>query len=174
MRRALFVILLCVLPAVGGARPESGTSPEPPPTVKVIASAKGESWTWGNGGLGGTHVPRPRVYRSVEEVAQEHPGRVRRTLDADLARDVGVNKIDWSKQMMVVIHGPAQSRSDGRIVIRKLSVSGKRLTICWQVEKAHPYWPGFNANLCWPSRTFLVSRFSGKVFFQELLDPVPE
>lgn len=80
-------------------------------------------------------------------------------MEAELARLLQVDAIDWSKQMALAVRGEPGTKAD-RIRFNSLTVEGKILTVAWKVNARPPHaGPGT------PIALILVERFDGEVKF---------
>ena len=82
-------------------------------------------------------------------------------LEAELAKTLNVDAIDWNKQMVLAVRGTAGTKLD-RIQVNSLKAEGKTLTVTWKAKQRPPHaGPGF------PVALILVDRFDGDVKFVE-------
>jgi hypothetical protein len=84
---------------------------------------------------------------------------VQKQTDAELAKVLQVDAIDWSKQMVLAVRGARGTMSD-RIHFDSLKVEGKVLTVAWEVKQRPPH-----AGCGTPFALILVERFDGEVKF---------
>lgn len=85
---------------------------------------------------------------------------VRKELEVELARALGVDSIDWTKQMVLALRGESGTRLD-RIHVESLKAEGKVLTISWKVKQRPPHaGPGS------PVALLLVDRFEEVKFVE--------
>jgi hypothetical protein len=148
--------------------------------MKVLASANEDVGGWSNSGWMVMHPPKHRVFRTAEELGQfrnafRNPGEV----SAELAEQLKVERIDWTKQMVLYVPAPAQhcwnNLPKPRVEVKKLTRTKDGLLVQWAVVNSKPFWPGgFHATPWYPVGLFLVPQFQGKVLFQEQHDPIPE
>jgi hypothetical protein len=84
---------------------------------------------------------------------------VQKAMEAELAKLLEVDAIDWNKQMVLAVRGQTGTRSD-RIHFESLRVEDKALTVAWKVKQRPPHaGPGT------PIALILVERFDGDVKF---------
>jgi hypothetical protein len=106
------------------------------------------------------------VIRSAEELvthsnkpASAKDSAVQKEMNAELAKLLQVDAIDWSKQMVLAVRGQPGTKAD-RIHFDELKVEGQVLTVVWKVKQRPPHaGPGT------PIALILVERFDGKVKF---------
>jgi hypothetical protein len=106
------------------------------------------------------------VIRSTEELvalsskakSAKDPA-VQKETEAELAKLLEVDAIDWSKQMVLAVRGEPGTKAD-RVHFESLTVEGKVLTVAWKVRQRPPHaGPGT------PIALILVARFDGEVKF---------
>lgn len=107
------------------------------------------------------------VVRSAKELA-ERAGSTPEEATANLAKALKVEKIDWDKQMVVVISGGVQRTGGYSVALQGLDVKDKTLTVRWKLNTPRPGGIVTQA-LTHPALTVLVDRFDGEVRF----DPPP-
>jgi hypothetical protein len=133
--------------------------------LKIIASAQDSSRATNLGPVqlkdsGGV------VIRSAEDLVA-HSSKsdsakdlaVQKQMDAELAKLLQVDAIDWSKQMVLAVRGERGTTAD-RIHFDSLTVEGKVLTVAWKVKQRPPH-----AGCGTPFALVLVERFDGEVKF---------
>ena len=106
------------------------------------------------------------MIRSAEELVA-HSGKpksakdaaVQKAMEAELTKLLEVERIDWSKQMVLAVRGEPGTRAD-RVHFDSLKVEGKVLTVAWKVKQRPPH-----AGLGTPIALILVERFDGEVKF---------
>jgi hypothetical protein len=85
--------------------------------------------------------------------------QVQKESEAELAKLLGVDAIDWEKQMVIGVRGVPGTKAD-RVHFDSLKVEGKVLTVAWKVKQRPPHaGPGT------PIALILVERFDGEVKF---------
>jgi hypothetical protein len=163
MSRGLLLRVACL--AVACAVLAAPLRAEDAPEVKIIASAQDSPREASIGPVrldnyGGV------VIRSAEELvahsskpdAAKDPA-VRKEVEAELARVLEVDAIDWGKQMVLAVRGVPGTGAD-RVHFDSLKVEGKVLTVAWRVRQRPPHaGPGT------PIAVILVTRFDGEVKF---------
>jgi hypothetical protein len=133
--------------------------------LKILASAQDSQRACNIGpvrldGYGGV------VIRSAEELVT-HSGKpdsakdpaVQKEMEAELAKLLQVEAIDWKKQMVLAVRGEAGTKAD-RVHFDPLKVEGKVLTVAWKVKQRPPH-----AGIGTPLALALVERFDGEVKF---------
>jgi len=106
------------------------------------------------------------VIRSAEELVA-HSGKpdsakdpaTQKEMTAELAKLLGVDGIDWKKQMVLAVRGQPGTKAD-RVHFDSLKVQGKVLTVAWKVKQRPPH-----AGTGTPIALVLVERFDGEVKF---------
>jgi phosphoribosyl-dephospho-CoA transferase len=84
---------------------------------------------------------------------------VQKEIEADLAKLLDVDAIDWSKQMVLAVRGEPGTKAD-RVRFDSLKIEDKVLTVAWKVIPRPPHaGPGT------PIALILVERFDGEVKF---------
>jgi hypothetical protein len=163
MSRGLQLRLACL--AVACAALQVPLRAEDTPEVKIIASAQDSPREAGIGPVR-LHDYGGVVIRSAEELVA-HSGKadsakdpaVRKEVEAELAKVLDVDSIDWSKQMVLAVRGVPGTGAD-RVHFDSLTVEGKVLTVAWRVRERPPHaGPGT------PIAVILVPRFDGEVKF---------
>jgi hypothetical protein len=133
--------------------------------VKIIASAQ-DSPRAASIGPVQLHAYGSVVLRSAEELvahsskatSAKDPG-VQKEVEAELAKLLDVDAIDWSQQMVLAVRGEPGTKAD-RVHFDSLKVEGKVLTVAWKVRQRPPHaGPGT------PIALILVARFDGEVKF---------
>jgi hypothetical protein len=80
-------------------------------------------------------------------------------MEAELAKLLEVDAIDWRKQMVLAVRGEPGTKAD-RVHFDSLKVEGKVLTVAWKVKQRPPH-----AGTGTPIALILVDRFDGEVKF---------
>jgi hypothetical protein len=134
--------------------------------LTIIASAQDSSRA---ASIGPVHLDEPGsvVIRSAEELVavsskakSARDPKVQKEMEAELARLLEVDAIDWSKQMALAVRGEPGTKAD-RVHFDSLRVEGKVLTVAWKVKQRPPHaGPGT------PIALILVERFDGEVKFR--------
>jgi hypothetical protein len=163
MSRCLQLSVVCLV--VACAVIPASLSAEDARELKIIASAQDSPRAAAIGPVqlddfGGV------VIRSAEElVAHSSKAKsakdaaVQKEMDAELAKLLEVNAIDWNKQMVLAVRGEPGTKAD-RVHFDSLKVEGKVLTVAWKVKQRPPHaGPGT------PIALILVERFDGEVKF---------
>ena len=133
---------------------------------KIIASAQDSSRA-ANIGPVRLEEPGSVVIRSAEELvalsskatSAKDPA-VQKETEAELAKLLQVDAIDWSRQMALAVRGEPGTKAD-KVHFDSLKVEGKILTVAWKVKQRPPH-----AGLGHPIAVILVERFEGEVKFQ--------
>ena len=108
--------------------------------------------------------PAQLVIRSAEELAKAM-GTDAETASAQAARMLKVEKIDWSKQMLLVVSAGTRRTGGYRVEVTDLTLSKDgTLTVKWKLNTPRPGGPVTQA-ITHPAQTLLVDRFEGKVNF---------
>ena len=81
---------------------------------------------------------------------------------ANLAKELKVKEIDWTKQMLVVVSGGTQRTGGFRVEVTGLETKGETLTVKWKI--APPKGLATQA-FTHPAEVVLVPKFAGKVGF---------
>lgn len=110
--------------------------------------------------------PGTAVIRSAEELVARSgqasaakDAKVQRAITGEVAELLGVEGIDWNKQMVLVVRGEPGTKAD-TVTFDALTVEGKTLTVEWRVKPRPPHaGPGT------PVALLLVERFDGEVKF---------
>jgi hypothetical protein len=138
---------------------------EEPSDAKIIASAQ-DSQRAASIGPVQLNTFGGYVIRSAEELvalaskpeSAEDPG-ARTAMEAELAKLLDVDAIDWSKQMVIAVRGEPGTKAD-KVHFDSLKIEGKTLTVAWKVKQRPPHaGPGT------PIAVILVDRFDGEVKF---------
>jgi hypothetical protein len=104
------------------------------------------------------HSAEELVALSSKAKAAKEP-KVQKETEAELAKLLEVDAIDWSKQMVLAVRGEPGTKAD-RVHFDSLKVEGKVLTVAWKVKQRPPHaGPGT------PIALILVERFDGEVKF---------
>lgn len=132
--------------------------------VKPIATAKSDSR---DARIGPIDVKRAGVViRSAEELvassnkpkAAKDPD-IQKETEAELVKLLKVEKMDWSKQMVLAARGEPGTKAD-RVRFDSLTAEAKTLTVAWRVSPRPPHaGPGT------PIALILIERFDGDVKF---------
>ena len=154
---ACLVVACAVLPAPLGA--------EDARELKILASAQDSPRAASIGpvylkDLGGVVIRNAAelVVLSSKPKAAQDPA-VQKAMEAELARLLEVDAIDWSNQMVLAVRGEPGTKAD-RVHFDSLKVEGKVLTVAWKVRQRPPHaGPGT------PIALILVERFDGEVKF---------
>jgi hypothetical protein len=126
--------------------------------LKVFARAPG-----GPGGvaLGGHRVIRGEV--ELTKVVEGVGGNIDKVL-AKVTKMLKVEKIDWDRQMLVVLSGGMQPTTGYRVELTSLKVEGDELTVRWKLLGPRPGQPLAKV-VTHPNLTLLVERFDDTVRF---------
>lgn len=138
---------------------------EPAKECNIIALAH-DSTRAGNIGPVQLDEPATAVIRSAEELVARSSQAgsakdvaVQNELEAELAKVLGVESIDWSKQMALVVRGEPGTKAD-KVRFGSLTFENNVLTVVWRVIPRPPHaGPGT------PIALILVDRFDGEVKF---------
>lgn len=154
---ACLVAVCVILPAT--ARAEDARE------LKTFASAQDSSRA---ASIGPVQLDEPGsvVIRSAEElVASSSRAKsakdpaVQKEIEAELARLLQLDAINWSTQMVLAVRGEPGTKAD-RVRFDSLKVEDKVLTVAWKVNARPPHaGPGT------PIALILVERFDGEVKF---------
>ena len=87
---------------------------------------------------------------------------------ADLARELKVKEIDWTKQMLVVVSGGTQRKGGYRVEVTGVEVKDGTMTVRWKITP--PKGLATNA-LTHPAEVVLLPQTTGKVVFDPALTP---
>jgi hypothetical protein len=106
------------------------------------------------------------VIRSAEELVafsskaqSANDPKVQKEIEAELARLLQLDAIDWGKQMALAVRGEPGTKAD-KVRFDSLKVENKVLTVAWKVIPRPPHaGPGT------PIALILVDRFDGEVKF---------
>ncbi len=132
---------------------------EPAPDMKVIASG-----AWRHAASNGKKLLVIRKAADLEDlkpyVNYRAPGG--EIAAAHLAADLKVKKIDWDKQMALLILVGERDSGGYSVEVKGLKIEKGVLTVSWK-ENA-PKGPATDA-ITYPNRVVLVPRFTGKVVF---------
>ena len=133
--------------------------------MKTIATAKDSSRS---ASIGPFLLKREGVViRSAEDLAilsnkakSAKDPAVQKEMQAELAKLLKVDAIDWSKQMALAVRGEPGTKAD-RVRFESLKVENSTLTVAWKVIPRPPHaGPGS------PIALILVERFDGDVKFR--------
>ena len=83
---------------------------------------------------------------------------------ADVAKMMKVEKIDWTKQMLIVISGGTQRTGGYSVEAKSLEVKDGKLIVHWKLNSPAPGSIVIQV-LSNPAQTILVERFEGDVVF---------
>ena len=139
---------------------------EDAPEVKIIASAQDSPRAANIGPIqlndfGGVAIRSAEelVAHSSKATSAKDPA-AQKEVEAELAKLLDVDAIDWSKQMVLAVRGVPGTKAD-RVHFDSLKVEGKVLTVVWKVRQRPPHaGPGT------PIALLLVPRFDGEVKFE--------
>lgn len=82
-----------------------------------------------------------------------------------ITQQLKVAKIDWKKQMIIVISGGQQSTSGYSVQLKSLRLKDGKLAISWKLHKPAP---GTGKEVTsYPSLGLLVDRFEGELVFDQ-------
>ena len=84
------------------------------------------------------------------------------------ASQLKVKKIDWDKQMIIVIYGGERPTGGYSVDVKSLEVKDKKLIVHWKLNTPGPDDIVTQA-ITYPELVLLVDRFDGQVVF----DPAP-
>jgi DMSO/TMAO reductase YedYZ molybdopterin-dependent catalytic subunit len=137
---------------------------DPTREVKVLATG---FWR----AQGGTNAPAQQlILRSAAEAAralgQAPDGKGQQLANQTLTKAFKVDKIDWDKQMVVVVTAGSKPSGGYRLEIKGLVVKDNTLTVQWVL---HPPTGFATQAFTHPAQAALVTAFAGKVVF----DPPP-
>jgi hypothetical protein len=121
-------------------------------------------------------MPHTAVIRTSEEAAvamgvtadKAKLPDAQKEATAQLAKQFKVDKIDWTKQMIVVATGGRKNTGGYSVEFTGLEVKDKTLTVKWKLNSPKPGQPVTQA-ITHPAAAALVERFEGEVKF----DPAP-
>jgi hypothetical protein len=122
-------------------------------------------------------MPHTAVVRTAEEAAvamgvtadkAKQPDAQKEATE-QLAKQFKVDKIDWTKQMVVVATGGRKNTGGYSVEFTGLEVKDKTLTVKWKLNSPKPGSPVTQA-ITHPAAAALVERFEGEVKF----DPPPK
>jgi hypothetical protein len=109
---------------------------------------------------GGGH----QVIRPLQELVKAIKGTKEEKATAQLSELLKVDRIDWEKQMVIVVSGGTQRTGGYSVGVQRLTVKDNTLTVHWKLNTPKPGQPVTQA-LTTPSATILVERFNGPVVF---------
>jgi hypothetical protein len=109
-----------------------------------------------------------RVLRSHKEAMAAYGLKEGNAATALIAKMLKVDKIDWDKQMVVLVSGGVQRTGGFSVKVEKLTIADKTLTVHWKLNAPKPGSIVTQA-LTHPGAIALVDRFEGEVRF----DPAP-
>jgi hypothetical protein len=155
----MFVALLLVVSA-------PGVDPEPPPLMKVLAAADWHQMNYAPPIEDGKHL----VLRSASELARAIPDRLRRGIRDLVEKDVAdeaarllkIRRIDWKKQMLLVVGG--QWRRPYVVEIVAITRKGATLTVSWKLVETD----GGEDKTFWAATMAVVPAPQGKVVFERV------
>jgi hypothetical protein len=121
-------------------------------------------------------MPHTAVIRTAEEAAvamgvaadKAKLPDAQREATEQLAKQFKVDKIDWTKRMVVVATGGRKNTGGYSVEFTGLEVKDKTLTVKWKLNSPKPGQPVTQA-VTHPAAAALVERFDGEVKF----DPPP-
>jgi hypothetical protein len=90
-------------------------------------------------------------------------GNIDKSLDR-VTKMLKVDKIDWNKQMLLIISGGRQRTGGYRVELTSLKVKGDELTVRWKLIGPRPGQP-VTQNLSYPAVTLLVERYDETIRF---------
>ena len=95
------------------------------------------------------------------------PAAVEMAATADLAKELAVKDIDWTKQMVVVVSDGSKSSGGYRVEVTGLEIKDKTMTVKWKLHS-----PKGIATRAFthPSEVVFVPKFAGKVVFDPAKD----
>lgn len=109
------------------------------------------------------------VINNGTELAK-HFGYFGREVDSrasqDIARELKVPKVDWSRQMLVTISAGLRASGE-RVRIVRVELKERILTVTYKIERPAES-PG---GIAFPAETVLVDRFDGEVKYEEQASP---
>jgi hypothetical protein len=129
---------------------------------KADAGPKILAQSTGRGALGS------RVLRSAKEAMTAFNTKDEDAATGQLAKMLKVEKIDWAKQMVILVSGGVQRTGGYSVNVEKLAVADKTLTVHWKLNTPKKGSIVTQA-LTHPGAIALVERFGGEVRF----DPAP-
>jgi len=106
------------------------------------------------------------ILRSPEELTKVMAG-LGGNIDKSLERVtkmLKVDKIDWKKQMLLIISGGRQRTGGYRVELTSLKVKGDELTVRWKLIGPRPGQAVTQA-LSYPALTLLVERYDNTIRF---------
>ncbi|MCI0463562.1 MAG: protease complex subunit PrcB family protein [Gemmataceae bacterium] len=107
------------------------------------------------------------VVRGPQEMVKLRGGKAGGNVDATnaaVAKLLKVEKIDWDKQMIILISGGTQRTGGYSVELKGLKVQGDTLTVQWKLNAPKAGQPVTQA-LTNPGLALLVERFDGEVRF---------
>src|ERR1017187_1479854 len=104
------------------------------------------------------HSPQELVAHSTKPDAAKD-AEVQKKMESEVAKLLKVESIDWTKQMILAVHGHSSGDGSGSIKFRSLKVKDKILHVTWQQE-GRP-----SLGFVTPRGMALVERFDGEVKF---------
>jgi hypothetical protein len=144
---------------------------QPDPTKEVKVLATGE-WRPARGGPG--QPARQLVLRSAAEAAravgQAPDAKGQRLASEQLAKALKVAKIDWDKQMVVVVSAGTKRTGGYRVEIQGAEVRGDKLTVQWVLHSPRRDQP-VTQSLTYPAQAALLTKFAGPVAFSQAAAP---
>jgi hypothetical protein len=138
---------------------------EPAPAMKVIARG---SWGQSQVNTGELRTPKLLVIRKAEDLANlapynrldALPGIVGKNATADLAKDLKVKDIDWSKQMVVIVLAGMKPSGGHGVEVTGVKVVKGVLKVSWKAIAPDGI---ATAVITFPSQAVLLPAFAGKV-----------
>ena len=163
MSRGLSLSMVCLAVAWTTMIP-STARPQAPKEPKVIATF-GEPY----GPIQIKKTDTGIVIRDAEELVSHSnkPGAakdasVQKAMEAELAKLLKVERIDWSKQMILAVNGHGSGDGSGTIRFGALKIEDKILTVPWRQENRP------SLGIVTPRGMILVDCFIGEVKFVPL------
>jgi hypothetical protein len=90
-------------------------------------------------------------------------GNIDRAMDR-VTKMLKVDRIDWNKQMLLILSGGRQRTGGYRVELTSLKVKGDELTVRWKLIGPRPGQPVTQA-LSYPALTLLVERYDNTIRF---------
>jgi hypothetical protein len=121
--------------------------------------------------------PKQVVVRNAQELAvalgvdpkNARERRFQSDAVTDTAKLLKVKKIDWDKQMLVVVTGGAQQTGGYRIDIEALHLKEETLTVQWKLHAPQPG-DAVTQAISHPAQMALVDNYGGRVQFDPPLE----
>ena len=95
------------------------------------------------------------------------PAVIKKAATANLAKELKVKDIDWTRQMVVVVSGGTQRSGGFRVEVTGLEIKDRMMTVKW---KLHSPKGNATAAITHPAEVVLLPKFAGKVVFDTLTD----